>query len=472
MVSTSRLTKIVTTVGPVSEDAETIKSLIQTGTDVFRINCSHSDQETTSKVIKRIREASDRLKRVVGILLDLQGPKIRVGRLRNSSVFLKDDNKIILTSENIIGTSEKFHIVNFDKFINSLKPSHRVLLNDGLIELKVLKKTDNENLECEIVYGGELKDGKGVNFPDSDLKSIQPLTEKDISDLNHGLSCGVGLVALSFVRSSKDILALKEYVKDPIVKVIAKIEKPQALEDLENILKVTDGIMVARGDLGVEISPEKLPAIQKQLIHKANSNNVLVITATQMLESMINSPKPTRAEVSDVANAIFDGTDAIMLSGETAAGKYPLLAVETMHKIALEAETVAPRIRHDVKTVQENLARSACELAERVNAAAIASFSLSGNTAKLISKQRPPVKVVALTQKEIVSRQLSLCWGITPLLLIDVHDTETMMKLVEKNLLEHKLIKKGDIVIVTGGLPIAARGESNFIKIHKCDGNF
>jgi pyruvate kinase len=348
-----------------------------------------------------------------------------------------------------------------------------VLLNDGLIELKVLQKVDNENLECEIIYGGELKDGKGVNFPDSDLKGVPPLTEKDVSDLNHGLSCGVDLVALSFVRSAQDILTLKEHlVKDSCIKVIAKIEKPQALDDLDNIFEVVDGIMLARGDLGVEVPYENLPALQKKIIQKANDNNVLVITATQMLESMVHSARPTRAEVSDVANAIFDGTDAIMLSGETASGKYPVLVVQTMHKIALQAEAVAPLYRHQAKTMQENLAKSACELAERVGASAIASFTLSGKTAKLISKQRPPVKVVALTQKEIVSRQLSLCWGITPLLLVDVHDTETMMKLVEKTLIEHGLVKIGDIVVVTGGLPIAARGESNFIKIHKCEGNF
>src|SRR3989338_5926339 len=230
--------------------------------------------------------------------------------------------------------------------------------------------------------------------------------------------------------------------------------------------------MVARGDLGVELSPEKLPAIQKEIIERANANNVLVITATQMLESMINSPKPTRAEVSDVANAIFDGTDAIMLSGETAAGKYPVLAVQMMHKIAVEAESVTPHFRHDVTTNQENLARTACEMAERVKASAIATFTLSGYTARLVSKQRPNVKVVALTQNEVVGRQLSICWGITPLWLVDVHDTETMMKLVEKTLMQNKLIKKGEIVIVTGGLPIAARGESNFVKIHRCEGKF
>lgn len=468
-MNTLRLTKIVATVGPASQEADTIKSLIEAGTDVFRINCSHSDQETTEKVIKTIREVSSKLKKVVGILLDLQGPKIRVGKLRNASIFLKDKEKVVLTSENIIGTSEKFHIINFDKFVTSLKPKHRVLLDDGLIELKVLQALNNGNLECEILYGGELKDGKGVNFPDSDLKDVNPLTDKDISDLNHGLKCGIHLVALSFVRSAQDILALKRHLpSDSLVKMIAKIEKPQALDDLENIFKVADGIMVARGDLGVELPYESLPALQKKIIHLANDNNVLVITATQMLESMINSARPTRAEVSDVANAVFDGTDAIMLSGETARGKYPILTVETMHKIALQAEVVAPLYRHQAKTMQENLAKSACELAERVGASAIASFTLSGKTAKLISKQRPPVKVVALTQNEIVSRQLSLCWGIIPILLMDVHDTETMMKLVEKTLLEHGLVKAGDIVIVTGGLPIAARGESNFIKIHKC----
>ena len=469
----SRLTKIIATIGPASQNSEVIRDLIEAGTNVFRINCSHSNFAITEDVIKIIRRNSAKLKRLVGVLLDLQGPKIRVGKLKDGVTSLKDGKKIVLTSEDIIGSAERMHIVNFDELISSLKPGHRVLLDDGQIELKAIKKTDKKDLQCEIIYGGELKDGKGVNCPDTDLKHIAALTEKDIKDLKHGLSCGVDLVALSFVRSAFDIVKLKTYFpKKSIVKVIAKIEKPQAVNDLDNILKVSDGIMVARGDLGVEMSPEKLPAIQKQIIQKANDNNILVITATQMLESMIHSPRPTRAEVSDVANAIFDGTDAIMLSGETAAGKYPILAVETMHKIALEAESVAPHYRHDAKTTQENLARSACELAERVKATAIASFTLSGNTAKLVSKQRPPVKVIALTQNEVVSRQLSLCWGIAPILLVDVYDTEEMMKLVEKTLISHKLVKAGDIVIVTGGLPIADRGESNFIKIHKCEGKY
>lgn len=468
-----RLTKIVATIGPASSDPKVIRDLIKAGTNVFRINCSHSDFKTREYVIKTIRKCSRNLKKTIGILLDLQGPKIRVGKLNDSAVILKDGKNVILTSKEVLGTEEKIHIVSFNELVNSIKPSHRVLLDDGLIELLVLKKLGKKSVKCKIVYGGLLKDGKGVNCPDSDLKHIASLTKKDIQDLKHGLNCGVDLIALSFVRSASDILALKKLLpKKSVIKVIAKIEKPQAINDIKNILSVSDGIMVARGDLGVELPPEKLPSIQKQLIQKANENNVLVITATQMLESMIHSPKPTRAEVSDVANAIFDGTDAIMLSGETASGKYPALAVETMHKIALEAEAVAPRFRHAVKTNQENLARSACELAERVKATAIASFTLSGNTAKLVSKQRPPVKVIALTQNEVVSRQLSLCWGITPLLLVEVHDTETMMKLVEKTLFKHKLIKKGDIVIVTGGLPIAARGESNFVKIHRCEEKF
>lgn len=469
----SRLTKIIATIGPASQNSEVIKDLIEAGTNVFRINCSHSDFVTTENVIKSIRRHASKLKRAVGILLDLQGPKIRVGKLQGSEISLKDGKKVILTSENIIGSPEKIHIVSFDQLINSLKAGQRVLLDDGLIELKVIKRLGKKNLQCQIIYGGSLKDGKGVNCPEADLKHIAALTEKDIKDLKHGLRCGVDLVALSFVRSAVDIIKLKSYLpKKSVVKVIAKIEKPQALTELDSILDVTDGIMVARGDLGVELAPEKLPAIQKKIIQKANEKNVLVITATQMLESMINSPKPTRAEVSDVANAIFDGTDAIMLSGETAAGKYPVLTVKTMHRIAIEAEAVTPHYRHDAKTTQENLARSACDLAERVKASAITTFTLSGNTAKLVSKQRPSVKVVALTQNEIVSRQLSLCWGITPLLLVDVYDTETMMKLVEKTLIQNKLVKKGDIVIVTGGLPIAARGETNFVKIHRCEGKY
>jgi len=471
--TTSRLTKIISTIGPVSQDPEVIRGLIEAGTNVFRINCSHSDLPTREQVVKHIRELSLKAKKEIGILLDLQGPKIRVGKLKDGSINLRDRKNVFLTAENIIGTEERFYVVHFEQIINSLKPGHRILLNDGIIELKVHKILDTKNIECEIIFGGELNDGKGVNFPDTLLKDVPSITEKDIEDLKHGLSIGIDLVALSFVRSAQDIVTLRGYLsKNSIIKIIAKIEKPQAIEDLDNILKVSDGIMVARGDLGVELPYEQLPAIQKQIIQKANQNNVLVITATQMLESMIHSPRPTRAELSDVANAIFDGTDAIMLSGETAVGKYPILAVQTMHKVALSTEGVAPRHRHDVSSVQENLARSACDLAERVKATAIATFTLSGGTANLISKQRPPVKVIALTQNEVVSKQLSLYWGITPILLTDVKDTETMMYLVEKTLMEKDFVKKGDLVIVTGGLPIAARGESNFMKIHRCEGKF
>ena len=469
----SRLTKIISTIGPVSQEPEIINGLIDAGTNVFRINCSHSDLPTREKVVKHIRSYSQKIKTEIGVLLDLQGPKIRVGKLKDGSINLKDKKTAILTAENILGTEDRFRIAHFEQVIGSLKMGHRILLNDGIIELRVSKLIDSNNVECEIVFGGELSDGKGVNFPDTYLKDVPSITEKDLQDLKHGLSIDIDLIALSFVRSAEDIKTLRKHLPEQsIIKIIAKIEKPQAIDDLDNILKVSDGIMVARGDLGVELPYEQLPAIQKQIIQKANENNVLVITATQMLESMIHSPRPTRAELSDVANAIFDGTDAIMLSGETAVGKYPVLAVQTMHKVALSTEGVAPRYRHDVTTVQQNLARSACDLAERVKAAAIATFTLSGGTANLIAKQRPPVKVIALTQNEVVSRQLSLYWGITPILLTDVKDTETMMYLVEKTLMEKGFIKKGDLVIVTGGLPIAARGESNFMKIHRCEGKF
>lgn len=470
-MQSSRLTKIIATLGPASWDSTNIEALINAGTNVFRINCSHSDINTRTDLINTIRSIAKKLDKRIGILLDLQGPKIRVGKVTDSQIIIKEKKKVIITADEMLGTEEKFRVVNLEQIIDDLKVGDRLLLDDGLLELRFLKKIDSKNIECEVKFGGVLKNGKGVNFPDSHLRNIDALTEKDLKDLKHGLENNVSLIALSFVRSAKDIELIKSHIpKESMVKIIAKIEKPQAVDELDQILKVVDGIMVARGDLGVEIAYEKLPALQKKIIQRANEANVLVITATQMLESMINSPRPTRAEVTDVANSIFDGTDAIMLSGETASGKFPVLAVETMHKIALEAESVAPRLRHDAISIQENLARSACELAERVKATAIASFTLSGKTAILTSKQRPPVKVIALTQKEVVSGQLSLYWGITPLLMTDVSDTETMMSLVEKALLENNVVKPGDLIIVTGGLPISARGESNFMKIHKCEG--
>ncbi|MBI1857694.1 MAG: pyruvate kinase [Candidatus Melainabacteria bacterium] len=470
---TSRLTKIIATLGPASTDPKTISDLIKAGVNVFRINCSHTDPETRSNVIRIIRNEAKKQGRVIGVLVDLQGPKIRVGKLKDGCIHLLDDSELVLTSEQMLGNANKFQVVNFDKIISCLKPSERILLNDGLIELKITDVMDKKNVKCKVIYGGELKDGKGINFPDSNLKDVPALTEKDIEDLKHAQKEEAELIALSFVRSAEDVKAVRKYfAKDSKIKVIAKIEKPQAIEDMDNILKAFDGIMVARGDLGVELSYEKLPAIQKQIIQKANEGNVLVITATQMLESMIHSPRPTRAELSDVANAIFDGSDAIMLSGETAVGKYPVLAVETMHKVAVEAERVAPRHRHEAKTVQESIARSACALAERIKATAIVSFTSSGKTALLVSKQRPPVKVIALTQDQMVGRQVALYWGITPLFLTEVSDTEAMMGIVEKALLDAKMVELGDTVVITAGMPIAARGDTNFIKIHKCEGLF
>lgn len=472
-MTSSRLTKIIATIGPASSDPKVISGLIEAGVNVFRINCSHSDLTTRAALISSIKECSQRLQKNVGILLDLQGPKIRVGDLEDGEIQLNEGDKVIITTKEIVGNSKKIHIKKFSEVIDSLESSHKLLLDDGLIELRVLKRLNDSEIECEIIFGGKLKNSKGVNFPDSDLKKVNPLTEKDLVDLKHGIENNVALIALSFVRSAKDIELIKSYIpEDSLVKIIAKIEKPQALNNLDSILNVADGIMVARGDLGVEIPYEQLPAIQKQMIQKANDNNVLVITATQMLESMVSSPRPTRAEVTDVANSIFDGTDAIMLSAETASGKYPVLTVETMHKIALEAEAVSPRYRHDVKSVQENIARSACDLAERVKATAIAAFTLSGKTAICVSKQRPPVKVIALTQKEVVSHQLNLYWGITPIKLMEVTKTDDMMMVVEKELVENKLVKKGDIVIITGGMPISDRGETNFIKIHRCEGKY
>lgn len=466
----TRLTKIIATVGPASYDPRVISDLIAAGVDVFRINCSHTDLSMRTSVIKTIRDASKLLAKEVGILVDLQGPKIRVGKLKGGKILLKEKSDVVLTSADIEGTPEKFQIVNFEKLIGSLNSGEKVLLDDGLIELKILKILDDENVLCNVRYEGELKNGKGVNFPDSNLKALPALTSKDLEDVEHAIKENIELIALSFVRSQDDIKTLKErFPKNLKTKIIAKIEKPQALQDIENILKVTDGIMIARGDLGVEIAYEQLPALQKKIIHQANEHNVLVITATQMLESMIHSPRPTRAELSDVANAIFDGTDAIMLSGETAVGRYPILTVQTMHKLAVATEAVAPRLRHEARTMLENLARSACELAERVKASAIASFTSSGRTAMLVSKQRPPVKVIALTQDIMVSRQLALCWGIIPVVLTEVSDTESMMEFVGKKLLEENLVKKGETIVITGGMPIAARGESNFIKVHRCN---
>lgn len=463
-----RQTKIVATIGPACSNSETLEALIDAGLDVARVNCSHAEHSEIGGLIQDIREMSQKKGRCVGILLDLSGPKIRTSKLKNNNpVELKTGDTFNLTSRKVEGDSSIVG-TNYPKLAQEVSQGATILLDDGLIELEVVK-TNATDVECRVVSGGILKNKKGINLPGARL-SIPALTEKDKQDLAFGLEQEVEFIALSFVRDPQDILSLKELIGDhwPPALVIAKMEKPEALEHLEEILDVADGVMIARGDLGVELPPEKVPPAQKLITRMANLKGKPVITATQMLDSMIEHPRPTRAEASDVANAIFDGTDAVMLSGETAVGKYPVESVQMMVRIAESAEVTQDRTalhQHDLPTSAHAIAHAACAMAVDMSASAIAAFTKSGATARLISQFRPPTPVIALTQHIHVYRQLSLNWGVTPLMLTEVSDSESTLALVEDTLLDNGLVNHGDCLVITGGLPIAARGPANFVKL-------
>ena len=460
-------TKVIATIGPACRSPEMLEKLILAGMDVARINCSHADHESIASITVDIREISQKLDRSVGILLDLSGPKIRTGRLLNAPVTLVKGEHFTLTNRKVDG-DETIVTTNYALLPQDVNVGDTILLDDGLLELKVLKKNETD-VECEVVQGGELKDRQGINLPGVRL-SIPALTEKDKADLAFGLKYDVDYVALSFVRDAQDILHLREYIGEhwPPVQVIAKLEKPEAIDNLDAILEVVDAVMIARGDLGVELPPERVPPSQKLITRRALAEGKPVITATQMLDSMINNARPTRAEASDVANAIFDGTDAVMLSEESATGKFPLEAVKMMKRIADAAEGSMDFTKlhaHEMPTSAHAIAHAACNMAVDMQAKVIAAFTKTGSTAKLISQFRPPNPIIALTQHVHVYRQLSLVWGTTPLMLTEVSDSESTLALVEETLLNRGLVAPKDNVVITGGLPIAARGAANFVKL-------
>lgn len=442
--------------------------MVESGMDIARINCSHADHDFIRDVVKDIRELSTRMDQAIGILLDLSGPKLRTGKLANGkSVNLVRGEQFCLTSRSVAGDNRTVG-TNYSLLAKEVRTDDVILLDDGLLELKVLSTSDTD-CNCEIVIGGELKNHQGINIPGVRL-SIPALTEKDRKDLIVGLECEVDFVALSFVRDAKDIIELRELIGDhwPPPMIIAKLEKPEAIEHLDDILDVTDGVMIARGDLGVELPPEKVPPAQKLITRKAIARGKPCITATQMLDSMINNPRPTRAEASDVANAIFDGTDAVMLSEETATGNYPINAVQMMERIANSIESVldTKQLReHDIQTPAYAIAHAACEMAVDTRARVIATFTKSGATARLISQLRPQVSIIALTQHAHVYNQLTLLWGTTPLMLTEVSDSISTLNVVEQTLLRRGLVAAKDNIVITGGLPIAARGPANFVKL-------
>jgi pyruvate kinase len=441
--------------------------------DVARLNFSHGSHEEHARHIERLRRAAAKENRSVCILQDLQGPKIRTGRLESgTAVLLEAGSRVTITPRNVRGTSTLIP-TTFQELAQEVQPGARILLSDGLIELRVLKVRGGD-VECEVVNGGMLGEQQGINLPGAAL-GISAVTDKDRKDLDFGLRHGVDMVALSFVRSAADVQTAKQLIRDrdSEVPVIAKLEKPQAMEQLEQILEAADGVMVARGDLGVEMPAEKVPVIQKHVIRRASEWRKPVIIATQMLESMIENPRPTRAEVSDVANAIFDGTDAVMLSAETASGKYPREALAMMAKIAIEAEsnmeefTMPRRRRHGQPlTIAETICESIAHAAEDLHMAAIAVFTETGNTARLISKYRPKANVYAFSHVEAVCNRMNLLWGVHPVRRYQAGSAEDMVRTAEQELLRRGRVNVGDVLGVVAGTQMAS-GSTNFMRLHQ-----
>lgn len=465
-----RKTKIIGTIGPSSSSKDLLRSLILEGMDVARLNFSHGGYEFHRKVIRTIKDLSRELKRPVAILQDLQGIKLRLGDIEGGSVEIKKGSEVMLLPGTGTG-NEKRLFISYRRLLEDLFPGDRILIDDGLIELRIKKKTRN-SLMADVIEGGVVKSRKGINFPHSNLKE-KAFTEKDRLDLEFGLQEGIDIVALSFVRNSEDIIIFKKWLKKrkAEVPVIAKIEKPEAVKNIDGILNEVDGIMIARGDLGVELPPEEVPIVQKELLRKANEKARLTITATQMLESMTMHPRPTRAEATDVANAIIDGSDSLMLSGETAVGRYPVEAVRIMKRIIMHTEiSIVPE-----KTLPqyeygfpEAIAHAACSVSRDLKIKYIVAFTKTGFTARLLSKFRPLVPVIALTPDERVLRKMCLYHGVLPMLMRRLSSTDELINEVEKALLRPGLVKKGDTIVITGSLPPAfTEGKTNFIKIHR-----
>ena len=466
-------TKIVVTLGPASDSLETVSALIGAGAQIFRLNASHGPREKHQQRIATIREAERLTGRAVGILLDLQGPKIRLGKFAGGKCVLKTGARFTITTRDILGDESRAS-TTYSEFAHDVRAGDRVLLNDGAVTLRAIS-SDGSSVDFDVVSGGPIGDQKGINLPGVKV-SAPSLTEKDAGDLAAGLAAGIDLVAISFVRSSADVLAVREHMGARHVPIVAKIEKPEAVHVIDSILSVANGIMVARGDLGVEMSLEMVPPIQKRLIRRARQRNRFVITATQMLESMIDNANPTRAEVSDVANAIYDGTDAVMLSAETSVGKYPVNAVEYMVRIAEEAER-SIRQRGFVGLPQsaepsdsEIVADAVFNAARAAQVRAIVVFTESGYSARLISRYRPPVEIIAMTPSMDTVRRLLVSYAVTPVLAPNTVTTDEMLSQMDTFLVDRGFLRPGDKVIFVAGQPIGQVGSTNLMKLHRVAG--
>jgi pyruvate kinase len=468
-----RRTKIVCTIGPASRDPERLKELVLSGLDVARLNFSHGDHLEHSENIRRVRAVAEQVGRPITILADLQGPKLRVGKMVAGGVVLEAGSEATLTTEPAVGQDPSALPVQYRGLPRAVRSGDRVLLDDGLLELRVLSTT-RTTVRCRVLVGGVLSSNKGMNLPRAP-QDIPSITQKDRADLAFALKEGVDWVALSFVRSAKEVIDLKRLIAEltggaRCVPVMAKIEKPEALENIDEIIKNVDAIMVARGDLGIEIRPEEVPMAQKALIQASNQAGIPVVTATQMLDSMIRNPRPTRAEASDVANAILDGTDAIMLSGETSIGAYPLEAVRTMARIAqeVEAHCACPGARlyeETALTIADAVSHAARSAAHDLAAAAIITPTSSGYTARLMSRHRPEMPIIAVTPDPGVQRELGLYWGVIPLSAPRTENTDEMLAQAMQAAQARGLVQEGDTLVLTGGAAGSAPGTTNLLRV-------
>jgi pyruvate kinase len=464
-----RRTKIVATIGPATESPEVLRQLIEAGATTFRLNFSHGDHADHAIRIATIRQVAHEMEVHIGILQDLQGPKIRLGRFESGPITLAPGDAFTLTSREV-SCNQSIATVTYDRLAEEVQAESRILIDDGRVEM-VVERVDipDNSLHCRVTVGGVLSNNKGVNFPDVQL-SIRAMTPKDRSDLAFGLQQGVDWVALSFVRNPSDMLEIRELIRSHgfSTPVVAKIEKFEAIDAIDAILPLCDGVMVARGDLGVEMPAEEVPLLQKELIRKANSLGIPIITATQMLDSMASCPRPTRAEVSDVANAILDGTDAVMLSNETAVGDYPVEAVATMARIARRIERDYPQRvldSHMATTIPNAISQAVSNIARQLNAAAILPLTKTGSTARNVSKFRPSTPILAITSEVRVARQLQLVWGVNPLLISEQSSTSSTFSIAMGVAQQQGLLREGDLVVQTAGTLAGISGSTDLVKV-------
>lgn len=467
-----RKTKIICTMGPATDDVNVLESLIKEGMDVARLNFSHGDHEEQGRRIRAIKEARAKLNRPVAILLDTKGPEIRVGNFDGNKVYIETDTEFTLTGRNVIG-NEHMTSITFPKLYQDVKKGTHILIDDGLIEMTV-DRIENEDIVCKVLNGGFVSNHKGVNVPDAHI-NMDFLSDTDKKDILYGIENEVDFVAASFVRCADDVLEIRQLLKEnnaEEIKIISKIENEEGLNNIDEIIAVSDGIMVARGDMGVELPEEEVPIAQKLIIKKVYEAGKIVITATQMLDSMIKNPRPTRAETADVANAIYDGTSAIMLSGETAAGKYPVEALRMMVKIALRTEKdidykkrFVTRDREANPDVTDAICHATCTTAYDLNAKSIIVVTKSGTSARMISRYRPSCNIIGCGTKERVCRQLNLSWGVTPVLLEEKSDVFELFDYAIEESKNNGLLTAGDICVITSGVPMGMTGTTNMLKV-------